>query len=441
LVGAPGLGDDYYPNYGNGGYDVTHYAISIIWNNDERSIDAETTIDLVTTMDLARFNLDLFGLNVSQVLVDGSAAGFSRDGRELIITPTATIPKDSPAQVTITYSGVPQLVPTTGAPFSGGWTDTDDEIVVVGEPEGASGWYPVNEHPLDKATYQITVTADTSLAVASNGVLAERIESGDTTTWTYRSNHPQAPYLTTLAIGDLLPHSEPPTTSGVEIRHWFAKRLFAEAVATMEPTSDMIEVFESMFGTYPFDIYGSVVIDEELGFALETQTLSVFGGDIVSVDGIFDDVVAHELAHQWFGNHVSLSQWSDIWLNEGFATYAEYLWFEAADPSYDIDDEVEADYIFLSSVTDLDTPPGAPPADDLFNSSVYVRGSFTLHALRRTVGDDAFFTILATWVDEFGGGSAETSDFIQLSEEVSGMDLGEFFDDWLFRDEMPRLPR
>ena len=275
--------------------------------------------------------------------------------------------------------------------------------------------------------------------MVANGFQVERSERSDgTTTWVYETDDPQASYLTTVGIGDFRYHEGDPSESGVPVRHWFQPDVFDDSVITMQRTGEMIDVFEDLFGEYPFDVYGAVVVDADLGFALETQTLSVFGGDLVDRFGTYEDIVAHELAHQWFGNHVSLGQWRDIWLNEGFATYSEYLWFDAIDPDYDIDRAVRSDYQFYSII--VDTPPGAPPRDDLFNASVYLRGAFTLHALRSTVGEDSFWQIVRTWVDENGGSHATTSDFIQLSEEVSGLDLKTFFDDWLYAEEVPPLP-
>lgn len=438
-IGADGAGDRYYPTYGNGGYDVISYDLDLTWDHDRRMLAGAATITMTPTQNLRRFNLDFIGFEIDALTVNGERAGFSRDGRELIIEPADVLELDSVATVVVTYRGRPTLLESIGAPFSTGWTDLGDTIVVAGEPEGAAGWYPVNEHPVDKATYVISMTADSDLTVAANGTQLSRTEADGMTTWVYESASPQASYLTTVAIGDFRFHQGDPSSSGVPVRHYFHTDVFDEGVATMERTGDMIDVFEAAFGPYPFENYGTVVVDADLGFALETQTLSVFGSDLVDSFGSREDVVAHELAHQWFGNHVSLAQWSDIWLNEGFATYSEYLWLEASEPGYDIDRAVRNDYEDLSFL--LDSPPGAPPPSDLFNASVYLRGGFTLHALRTTIGDDAFFRLLNTYVIEYGGSNAVTTDFTSLAEDISGQDLGDFFDAWLFAEQVPELPR
>jgi aminopeptidase N len=437
-IGAEGAGDRYYPAYGNGGYDAISYNIIFDWDDQRREIDAETTLSLVATQDLTQFNVDLVGFNISSINVNGEPANFDRDGRELIIRPTTALASDQVAEVVIAYAGRPTAISGPGFPFAGGWTDFGDTIVVAGEPEGAAGWYPVNAHPIDKATYRIEVTARADLVVAANGTQTAVTNNGDTRTWVYESVNPQAHYLTTVAIGDFVRHEGAPSASGIPVRHYFHTSTVDQSIITMARTGEMIDAFEAIFGPYPFGNYGTVVVDADLGFALETQTLSVFGRDLVDSLASREDIVAHELAHQWFGNSISLSQWSDIWLNEGFASYSEYLWLEASEPGYDLDRAIRSDYEDLGFL--LNSPPGSPPPSDLFNSSVYLRGAFTLHALRTTIGDDAFFQLLGAYVTEFGGGNALTRDFTPLAEDISGQDLDTFFQEWLFDEGVPPLP-
>lgn len=438
-VGSSGLGDRLYPQLGNGGYDVETYNLMIDWDNSARTIDGQAEIRLTATQPLRRFNLELRGFDITNVTIDGEAAKWSRSGDELTIDAAVEIATDENATVGIAYSGKPsQFRSSLG--IAEGWIDLGDGIIVAGEPRGAAGWFPVNEHPTDKAIINLTVTADDDLTVVSNGTLADSTTTAGRTTWNYTNEHPMASYLLTLAIGDYERHDGRASDSGVPVRHYFHTQTFDKAVATMERTGEMIDAFESMFGPYPFENYGTVVANEPFGFALETQTLSVFGDDLLIGNSLIghEDIVAHELAHQWFGNHVSVGQWSDIWLNEGFASYSEHLWKEASRPGYDLDAEIRGEYLRFGDF--LDTPPAAPQADDLFNASVYLRGGYTLHALRITIGDDVFFRLINTWLVEFGGSHGTTGDFIGLAEDVSGQDLTDFFDGWLYQSVIPPMP-
>jgi aminopeptidase N len=316
-----------------------------------------------------------------------------------------------------------------GSSVPSGWHTRDDYAFVAGEPVSAATFHPANDHPSDKAAFRYVVSAPEDLTVVANG----RLESSDTadgrTTWTYDAPDQQATYLTTLLIGDFEVLDGGTSASGVEIRNVVQSNLLDVGEEAFVDQPRMIDAFEELFGPYPFDVYGAALVeDENFGGALETQTLSIFGGDVAGSEA----VVAHELAHQWFGDDVSLERWEDLWLNEGFATYAEALWLEASEPAFSMQEWIED----IGSSGRLDEAIHPAPRE-LFSDGVYLRGALTLHALRTEVGDDIFFDILWAWTERHGGANATTADFESLAAEQSGQDLDALFGLWLRQPELP----
>ncbi len=435
--GADGLGDSLFPGLGNGGYDVQHYTIDLAWDSDTGAIDATATIEATATQDLSAFNLDLIGLEVERVSVDDIEATFTRDGREMTITPAEPIANESAFIVLIDYNGVPEPLVDGGAPVPIGWINYEGGVYTVSEPSGSATWYPVNDHPLDKATYTFRITAPKPFTVAANGLPREQIDNGATTTFVWEASDPIASYLTTVNIGEYdIQEEEGP--NGLPIINYFERSLPSSVIENFALTSDMIAFYSEIFGPYPFESYGAVVINANFPAALETQTRSVFGPRATG-----QTTIAHELVHQWFGNSVSPADWSDIWLNEGFAEYLSYLWIAETAGEEAFLREMNRNYNFIASSNFSafgGTAPGNAGADNLFNPGVYVWGAWTLHALRLTVGDDIFFKILQTYAAEFRNGTATTEDFITIAEEVSGEELGDFFQAWLFGDSVPDQP-
>lgn len=348
--GDPDIGDDFYDGLGNGGYDALHYDIDIDVRVGLNYLDSIVTIQAQATQDLSAFNLDFSGFRIDKLLVNDEPVEYRRRGRELTIIPSEPLAEGTDFEVTIAYAGVPEE--PDSYIFSGGWTPYDRRgIYVASEPAGAAYWYPVNDHPLDKATYSIRVRVPEPYVVASNGTLQEVIEGDDVRTYVWDNPEPTASYLVTVNIAQFAERTDE-TTSGLPIRNYFPVQLADEGEEVFAEQAEMIEYFETVFGPYPFDVYGAVVADTWLSFALETQTISLFGSDVIT-GGSPDDsqgVIAHELAHQWFGNSVSLSTWEDIWLNEGFATYAQALWIEHTLGAEDRDELLTAWYEGLSLI-------------------------------------------------------------------------------------------
>ena len=433
-VGAAGVGDPYFPELGNGGYDVDRYDIALEWFPDTGSIEAETTIRFRPAVDLERFNLDLVGLEVERVVVAGDDARFERDGRELIVTPTSGLPAGEVVSAVVTYRGTPEPVLVGTDLFLVGWQTDGRDAFVVSEPAGAATWFPGNDHPTDKARFRFEVTVPDDLAVVANGRLRSKRPGDGQTTWTYASDDPMATYLASVVIGDLV-FEESAGPGGLPLRDAYPRRLADAARADFARVDDMVATFEEWFGPYPFDVYGHVVVDEVLGFALENQTLSLFGSDLVTGLATVDPVVAHELAHQWFGNAVSPATWKDVWLNEGFATYAEWIWEQEAGGATIAESAAAA-----HRVADFGVPPGDPGAAELFQPTVYLRGGLAVHALAVEMGDDAFRRLLPAWVARHGGGVASTADLLRLAEAIGGRQLDDVVDDWVYGASLPPLP-
>ena len=432
--GAPGVGDPYYPGLGNGGFDVEHYTLDLTWLADQGALDGVATIEATATQDLSRFDLDLSGLEVRSVTVDGQTAGVSHEARELIVDPAEDIAEGVDFTTVVTYSGMPTPIDEATDIFDLGWQTDGREAFVVSEPSGAQTFFPVSDHPTDKATYTIRVTAPEDQTVAANGLLVGENDTGHgTRAWTYEATDPMASYLVQIAIGDY-ELVDAGKVGDVTIRHAFHRSQLDDATEATAGTADMITLLDDIYGPFPFEAYGVLVVDEALGFALETQTMTIIGSDLAANRQRADQILLHELAHQWVGDAVSPATWRDIWLNEGFATYAEWLWLERAHgvPAADSAREYEGE-------TELDLPPGDPGSEELFDGSVYIRGGMTLQALREAVGDEAFFQILRRWVDEHRGGTASTEDFVALAEEVSGDGLDGLFESWLYGPTLPDL--
>ncbi len=599
--GADGIGDPFFPEMGNGGYDVQHYTLDLAIDTEANEVSGTATINAYATQDLSSFNLDFNTLTIEAVIVNDAPAAYAQEGNELIVTPVKPIANGDIFSVVVAYYGDPEAAAEVSGNIAGGWHNLNGNIHIFGEPSIAWMWYPVNGHPLDKATYTLHVTVDDPYMAVANGTLGDTVTNPDgTVTYTWQMNDQMASYLVTLnVVRDYVAQtSEGP--NGLPIINYFPADKAEEYAPVFAQQGEIIEFFSEHFGPYPFDSYGALVVEGDLGFALETQSLSVFGALMATAPDA-ESVVAHELAHQWFGNSLSLSNWQDIWLNEGFAVYATALWdvhvgnIESLDhaahnwhdvasgdfgamapdsdeqpsnmtgmipsfalvemlneippemasimpaPSYaaiiealghldfsgldfsaetarsflealpegaitdgEIDDflqglpsdemswdsllvalntlsldDVEFSFTDLADLVetlpladimldiktidsmvsvllpgmfaldeaDMDqmgemeiTSPGSPGPDSLFNLGVYQWGGLTLYALQQAIGDEAFFETLSTYYERFAGHNATTADFIAVAEEVSGQELDDLFDEWLYNETVPEFP-
>jgi aminopeptidase N len=439
VQGAPGIGDPYYPNLGNGAYDVQHYTLTLDVDPPANTIVGSTIITANASEYLSSFNLDFHGLTVDSVTVNDEPAEFSRNEDELMIKPANPLGVNNPFTVVVRYHGSPEMIKIQASYFEMGWSHVENGAINVwGEPDAASTWFPNNNHPRDKATYRFEITVPDPWIVAASGTLKETKENEDKVTFIWDMNKPMATYLASINIDqyELVTQSGP---NGMTIRNYFPTDFPASLRIGFNILPAAIDFFDDLFGPYPFDEYG-VVIAEQEGFcevtetALEVQSMSLHCPTAIMTS---EWVIVHELTHQWFGDSVSLENWKDIWLKEGMATYSEWLWDSRNDPAA----LARIAKIQERSFSDDRTVSVAEPARaNIYTNESYTGGALVFHALRLEVGDETFFKILQTYTERYRYGNAGTDEFIDTAEEVSGEDLKPFFDAWLFSKTLPDFP-
>ncbi|MET0418593.1 MAG: M1 family metallopeptidase, partial [Actinoplanes sp.] len=312
-----------------------------------------------------------------------------------------------------------------------------DGAIALGQPESAATWYPVNDHPSDKATFAVTMTVPAGVEAISNGEMGEAETIEGWTTWRWTESSPMASYLSMMVIGQYritrTMHRGLPMV--IAVPESMPKN--SPAVESLARTGEITDFLATKFGPYPFKANGGVVVtDERIRYALETQARPVYG-NVFFTGGVNETVVAHEIAHQWFGDSVALDRWQDIWLNEGFATYAEWLWAEKSGQSTA---RARFDRAYATYPWDQPEKTGDPGVRGLFGDAVYQRGGMTVYALHEEIGDAAFDRLVKTWTTEYRDGNATTDDLIKLAEEVSGKQLDGFFQAWLFGATKPPRP-
>jgi aminopeptidase N len=421
-IGAPGLGDPLFRLAGNGGYDVAHYGLALDYDRASGQLDGTAVISARATQPLSRFDLDLRGFDISLLLVDGRPASYRRSGQELIVTPRDGLRQGSDFTVIVRYAGVPEVITDPDDSIEG-WVPTADGAFVVGEPQGAPGWFPSNDNPQDKATFDEAITVPDGITALGNGVLAGRFSHGGRTTWVWHESDPMATYLATATNGRFALTQT--RVGAIPVYNAVDPTLSAELGSLLDEVPDIVRFFSALYGPYPFNAAGAIVDDApDVGYALESQTKPNFAF-------VPDETtLVHELAHQWFGDAVTLRQWPDIWLHEGFAEWSEWIWSERHGGA-------SAQEIFNRLACDPDPAIWDPPpgrirhAADLFSNSVYDRGAMTLQALRVEVGDATFLRILRDWFAEHRYGNATTPEFIALAERDSQRNLRALFRTWL----------
>jgi aminopeptidase N len=423
------LGEPFFPHSGDIGFDVSHYDARISFQPGSGDIGATTTIEATTLEPLARFSLDLDGLHVTRVDVDAKPAAFARDKGKLTITPASPLPADTPFTTVVHYGGRPRKIIEPGGSLNG-WLQTNDGAMAVGESVGTPSWLPCNGRLTDKATFDMHLTVPKDLKGVSNGRLLHVTRRGSHKTFHWREAQPMDAYLVVIDIGrGRLIRSE---ISGIPTWTMVDPDLAKRWRRALAAFPGILRFESKIFGPYPFDAAGSIVDPGDFNNALESQARPIYDFPPSRI------VIVHEMAHQWFGDSVGLKRWPDIWLNEGFATWAEWYYEErhggpSALQTFRYFRHVSAFYTEF-----WNPPPGNPRKPrNLFAFSVYMRGGMTLEALRLKIGTKEMLEVLRDWATEHRYGSAETSQFIALAEQVSGQNLHPLFQHWLFEPGKP----
>ena len=428
--------DRYAPQSGDLTYDVESYDLDLRYRVRTNRLEGTAVINAVALVTLPSFALDLVGLRARSVRVDGDpGTRFTQGPRTLRVRPRVPIEPGERFSIEVAYAGTPR--PRRSRWGSLGWEELEDGVLVASQPTGAPTWFPCNDRPDSRAAMRITVTADTPYVVAATGRPGPVRRGGATTTWTFETDAPVATYLAAVQIGRYeqsdLACAPAGGTVGARLLHPVSLR--APARRAFADIPRMVEVFEDAFGPYPQDDLTIVVTPDDLEIPLEAQGMAVFGANHLDADS--HRLVAHELAHQWFGNSVGIAHWHDIWLNEGFACYAEWVW-AAASGGPSLAASADAHHALLRALPQ-DIVLGDPGPVLMFDDRVYKRGALTLEALRRTIGDDHFAHVMRQWCTAHRHGLVTTSDFIALAEEVSARDLGVLFRAWLDAEPLPEL--
>ncbi len=428
--------DPYLPTAGNFGYRVSRYELDLEYKVAINRLAGTATITAVTLAALRTFTLDLSdALTVTKVSVNGRRpASFRCSGGKLHIALSSALPAGAAMTIVVRYAGTPRPVRSVWGEV--GFEELTEGVLVAGQPNGAASWFPCDDHPSAKASYRIQISTENPYRAIANGELLSRRARAGMTTWTYELAEPTSTYLVTLQIGMYETHrlSKAPVPMHSVLPH----RLLRNFDHDFGRQPAMMKLFVKLFGPYPLSTgYTVVVTDDDLEIPLEAQGISIFGANHCDGQRSSERLIAHELAHQWFGNSVTARRWRDIWLHEGFACYAEWLWSEESGGQ--TADWWARHYHQRLSDSPQDLLLSDPGPRDMFDDRVYKRGALTLHALRVVIGDDNFFALLRDWTARHRHATAVTDDFTGLAANYADVSLRPLWDAWLYSRDVPAL--
>jgi aminopeptidase N len=430
-VAAKPAGEPFFPRAGNEGYDALHYEVRLTYKPKGGRIKASARIEAVASEPLKSFSFDFLGPKVEEVKIGGEPVDFRRRPGKLVVTPAVEIAEGESFTTLVRYSGLPPKV-TDPDGSEEGWFRTDDGVIAVGEPQGTAAWIPCDNVPTDKATFGFQITLPDGLKAVANGRRRRSVNRGGGVQMSWVETAPMSTYLAVLNIGR--GRIVQGKAGGLPTWTLVDPRLERGSLGPLATLPEVIRFETGAFGAYPFDSAGSLVdYAPSLGYALESQSRPIYAyvPDVTTI--------VHETAHQWFGDSVGLTRWPQIWLNEGFATWAQWYYAERHGGR-----SAQAIFKRLNKVSASDEGFWNPPpgrlgnAKDLFDPTTYVRGAMALQALRQKIGTSPMLHLLQRWTSEHRYGNATIGEFTGLAEEVSGRDLEPLFRRWLYQRGKPR---
>lgn len=433
---GPPVIDPYLPTTGNFGYRVSRYELDLEYKVAINRLAGSATITAATLAELKSFTLDLSAaLTVSKVTVNGKRPSqFRTSAGKLHITLADRLPAGASMTIAVRYGGTPRPIRTLWGEV--GFEELTEGVLVAGQPNGASSWFPCDDHPSAKASFRVQISTESPYFAVANGKLLARRARAGMTTWSYEQAEPTSTYLITLQIGMYGRHRM--SKNGVEIFAVLPDRLRQDFEHDFGRQPQMMKLFVKLFGPYPLATgYTVVVTDDALEIPLEAQGISIFGANHCDGQRRSERLIAHELAHQWFGNSVTVQRWRHIWLHEGFACYAEWLWSEHCGERSA--DELARHYYQRLAGSPQNLVLADPGPRDMFDDRVYKRGALTLHALRKEIGDTNFFALLKEWTARYRHSSVVTDDFTGLAAQYSDTSLRALWAAWLYSPKVPPL--
>jgi aminopeptidase N len=423
------VADKLYPAHGNPAVDVLHYGLALDWSPASKTLTGTATLQIRPVSDAAEVKLDFKPYAIDSTTVDGTATTTTVAGDKLTVPVAVTA--DKPITLVVKYHGKPATVPIPshrGDAEPLGLTITKDGgLWTMQEPYGAFTWYPANDQPSDEALYDIAVTVPAGWSAIAAGTPAD--SQGNT--FSYRSTEPVATYLQTLAVGKYTrvaatgPH-------GLPLTYWYRPGTDDKLLPIVKNSPKYVAWLEKRFGPYPFPTGGIVVVDSASG--METQQMITMGGKIPKLDAnrkkVFDEDLLHEYAHQWFGDSITSTTWTDLWLNEGWAMYAQYLYEQDTQKFSDADLEK-----FLRK-WDADLrkklgPPGNPRPGNFAETNVYVCPAAMLKELNDALGDQKFFAMATAWVQTQKDTQQDRASFLAFVNKFTGKDFTKLINAWL----------